>query len=210
MDLKNIFQSSVLNEIQELNKKKSLTSQYEREVAMTKKKQLAPVIEFLDMFVKSQIYVKHRDHYVLHSHSIEPQLFSFFIGDSSKSWSPGVSIFIEHPEIEIAIPNNKDEGVIVIFISSHHPDSFLINQKFTNMESAIRALGNFLGRCAVKIDKPQAVLSEDSSTVSPLPVKKDANFFSNVPMNPKPKTSSQNGSNATIDRMFNNENDENN
>ena len=116
MDLKDIFQNSVLNEIQEQNKKKSLTSQYEREVASAKKKQLAPVQEFLQMFVDSQIYVKHCDYYTSKNH--EPQLFSFFLGDSSKSWSPGVSIFIEHPEIEIAIPNNKHDGQIVIFISS--------------------------------------------------------------------------------------------
>lgn len=185
MDLKDIFQNSVLNEIQEQNKKKSLTSQYEREVASAKKKQLAPVQEFLQMFVDSQIYVKHCDYYTSKNH--EPQLFSFFLGDSSKSWSPGVSIFIEHPEIEIAIPNNKHDGQIVIFISSHHPDSFLISQKFTTMESAIKSLGSFLGRCVVKIDKPQATLnSQNKSQVE----SKEIQFFQNIPLNPR-KTENQ-------------------
>lgn len=202
MDLKSIFQNSVLNEIQELNKKKSLTSQYEREVAMNKKKQLAPVIEFLDMCVKSQIYVKHKDNFSLHGRSMEPQLFSYFIGDSSKSWSPGISIFIEHPEIEIAIPNNTDQGVIVIFISSHHPDSFLINQKFTSLESAITALGKFLGRCIVKMDKPQAAFSDDSYSGSH--ASQDPNFFNNAPLNPKPKnTNPPKSGSSNIDRMFN-------
>lgn len=196
MDLKDIFQNSVLNEIQEQNKKKSLTSQYEREVATVKKKQLAPVEEFLNMFVDSQIYVKHCDYYT--SKNTEPKLFSFFWGDSSKTWSPGVSIFIEHPEIEIAIPNHKDDGSVIIFISSHHPDSFLINQKFTNMESAIKALGSFLGRCVIKIEKPQAILNSNIANKSSTDIKEN-HFFNNVPSNPR---TSKINSQHTLSKIF--------
>lgn len=203
MDLKDIFQNSVLNEVQEQNKKKSLTSQYEREVASAKKKKLAPVEEFLNMFVESKVYVKHKEYYSLMGKSEEPQLFSFYMGDSSKRWSPGVSIFIEHPEIEIAIPNHEDSGKIVIHNASHHPDSFLINQKFTSIESAIKALAIFLGRCVVKIEKPQAILTENSSTVNPLDGK-EPKFFNNVPPNPKVKSNAQ----TTISKIFNENKDE--
>ena len=55
----------------------------------------------------------------------------------------------------------------------------------------------------VKIEKPQAILTENSSTVNPLDGK-EPKFFNNVPPNPKVKSNAQ----TTISKIFNENKDE--
>lgn len=187
MDLNEIFLKSYLNEYNEKEKKKILHSQEDRLIAAQKKKKLAIIEEFLQKFVDLEIYVHHKDQYTKNSASTEhitPQKFQFYLVDSSKSWSPGISILFEHPaEVEIAIPNKPDEeGVVVIKVASHHPDHYILEQKFQNFESACEALGRFLGKCTVRIAKdPKKYFKEQAA-------KKSAgaygDFVNNVPDEP--------------------------
>jgi hypothetical protein len=163
MDLDEIM-SSYLNEVTEKEKKKIQTSQEDRLIAAKKRKILEPVRLFLQKFVDLEVTVNHRDQYTKNSNSFpEPQKFSFEEIDSSKSWSPGVSILINHPaEIEIAVPNHPtEEGLIIIRVATHHPDAYILEQKFNNVESACKALAKFLGKCTISIGKNPSILTKE-------------------------------------------------
>lgn len=201
IDLKNIFQNTFVNEVQERHKKQSLNAQQEREISLDKKEKLEPFIQFLQMFVDAGVYVKHRDFYSAYKNGdcSEPVKFQFYLGDSSFKWHPGISIFIENPSIEIAIPNRQDEGVVVIFLSSRHPDRFIIDQNFTSMEKALKALGSFISKCTVKIDTPYAIAPKTPATLE------DDKFFNNIPSNPKVGKSI---AKQNIEQLFGNEDKE--
>ena len=146
MDLDEIM-SSYLSEVTEKEKKKVQTSQEDRAIAAKKRKILEPVRVFLQKFVDLEVSVNHRDQYTKNSNSFpEPQKFSFEEIDSSKSWAPGISILLNHPaEIEIAVPNHPaEDGLIIIKVATHHPDAYMLEQKFNNVESACKALAKFL------------------------------------------------------------------
>jgi hypothetical protein len=149
---------SYLKEYTEKEKKKIIHSQEERLIAAQKKKKLAIMEEFLQKFVDLEVIVNHRDQYTKNSTSfeaMEPQKFKFYLVDSSKTWSPGISIFFDHPcEVEIAIPNKvEEEGVVVIKVASHHPDAYILEQKFHSFDAACKALARFLSKCTVRIGK---------------------------------------------------------
>lgn len=184
MDINKIFQETFLNEVQERNKKQSLSSRDQRDVAEAKLQKLIPIKEFLDLFVDAQVYVRHKDFYSPYKKEPldEPVLFSYYTGTSSHKYSPGISIFIEHPEIEIAIPNKREEGIVVIYPTSRTPDDFLISQHFENFDNAVKALGKFISRCTIKIERPQGIIASNTSNNS-------NNFFSSIPTNPKEKKS---------------------
>jgi hypothetical protein len=166
MDLDDIFMSSYLNEFSEKEKKKILLSQEEREIAEQKKNQLEVIETFLQKFVDLDISVNHCHQYTKNTatlQGVEPQKFSFYLVDSSKRWAPGISIWFNHPaEVEIAIPNKiQEDGVVVIRVSTHHPDAYILEQKFYNFKSACEALGKFLGKCTTSIGKdPRQYMKE--------------------------------------------------
>ena len=158
MDLDDIFIKSYLNEVNEKEKKRTLLSQEERVIANQKKVKLDIIGRFLQKFVDLDVMVNHSDQYTKNTKTmdgIEPQKFSFYLVDSSKTWAPGISIWFDHPAVvEIAIPNKpQEEGVVVIKVASHHPDSYLLEQRFLSFEQACQALGRFLGRCTTHIGK---------------------------------------------------------
>lgn len=158
MDLDDIFMRSYLNEFSEKEKKKILLSQEDREIAAQKRRQLEVIENFLQKFVDLEISVNHCDQYTKNTKTlvgVEPQKFSFYLVDSSKSWAPGISIWFNHPaEIEIAIPNKpQEEGVVVIRVATHHPDAYILEQRFFNFQTACEALGKFLGKCTTSIGK---------------------------------------------------------
>lgn len=166
MNLDDIFFKSYLQEFSEKEKKKILTSQEDRIIANRKKIQLVPIGDFLQRFVDLEVTVNHCGQYTKNAKSstvVEPQKFNFYWVDSSKSWSPGVSIFFDHPaEVEIAVPNNENDGVVIIKVASHHPDAYILEQHFSSQENACIALGKFLGRCTVSIGKnPSKYLNKD-------------------------------------------------
>lgn len=172
MNLDEIFMQSYLKEYTEKEKKKIIHSQEERLIAAEKKKKLAIMEEFLQKFVDLEVMVNHRDQYTKNSTSlegIEPKKFEFYLVDSSKTWSPGISIFFDHPcEVEIAIPNKTEEdGVVVIKVASHHPDAYILEQKFHTFDAACKSLARFLSKCTVKIGKdPRGYVKEALSKKS--------------------------------------------
>lgn len=172
MNLDEIFMQSYLKEYTEKEKKKIIHSQEERLIAAEKKKKLAVIEEFLQKFVDLEVMVNHRDQYTKNSTSlegVEPKKFEFYLVDSSKTWSPGISIFFDHPcEVEIAIPNKTEEdGVVVIRVSSHHPDAYILEQKFHTLDAACKSLARFLSKCTVKIGKdPRGYVKEALSKKS--------------------------------------------
>jgi hypothetical protein len=198
IDIKNIFEETFFTEVQERNKKQSLSAQREREISSGKKKMLAPIIQFLDMFVESKVYVRDKDYYspmAIHK-ELEPVLFSYYLGDSSKLWSPGISIFIDHPGMEISIPNKIDDTVVNFHLYNHHPDKYIIEQQFPNMEKALKSLGTFLARCAVKIESPQNFFKkEDTQNVK-------NNIFNSKPINPQLNNLAKNVAKQNVDSLF--------
>lgn len=158
MNLDEIFLKSYLDDFNEREKKKTAHTNEDREIAKQKRRKIKIIEDFLQKFVNLEIHVTHKDQYsknvldVLPANSVP---FEFYLVDSSKAWSPGVSILFDHPcEVEIAIPNKDKDGAVVIKVASHHPYSYILEQKFTNFEAACEALARFLSKCTVKIGKP--------------------------------------------------------
>lgn len=180
MDLDEIM-SSYLSEVTEKEKRKVQTSQEDRAIAAKKRKILEPIRIFLQKFVDLEVTVHHRDQYTKNINIFpDPQKFSFEEIDSSKSWAPGISILLNHPaEIEIAVPNHpQEDGLIIIKVATHHPDAYILEHKFTDVESACKSLARFLGKCTVSIGKDPVVLAKEQNykkTVS------NNNFFNHVP-----------------------------
>lgn len=180
MDLDEIM-SSYLSEVTEKEKKKVQTSQEDRAIAAKKRKILEPVRVFLQKFVDLEVTVNHRDQYTKNSNTFpDPQKFSFEEIDSSKSWAPGISILINHPaEIEIAVPNHPaEDGLVIIKVATHHPDAYILEQKFNNVESACKALARFLGKCTISIGKDPSVLAKEQNFKKTV---QNNNFIHNVP-----------------------------
>lgn len=180
MDLDEIM-SSYLSEVTEKEKKKVQTSQEDRAIAAKKRKILTPVRLFLQKFVDLEVTVNHRDQYTKNTNIFpEPQKFSFEEIDSSKSWAPGISLLINHPaEIEIAVPNHPTEdGLVIIKVATHHPDAYILEQKFNNVESACKALAKFLGKCTISIGKDPAMLAKEQNFKRTV---QNNSFIQNVP-----------------------------
>lgn len=156
MDYDDLFIKSYLKDVQENENKKIRVSKEERAIAKEKEAKLEFIKKFLQKFVDLGVRVHHSDQYTKNTKTDvtnSPQDFSFYIIDSSKSWAPGFSILFNHPAmVEIAIPNNPEyEGVVVIKVATHHPDAYILEQKFSTYESACEALGRFLGKCTHSI-----------------------------------------------------------
>ncbi len=184
MNLDDIFLQSFLKDYTQREKQKIIHSQEDRAIAAQKKKKLEIIEEFLQKFVDLEVSVTNRDQHTKNAsgfEGLEPQKFKFYLVDSSKTWSPGISIFFDHPcEVEIAIPNKtEEEGVVVIKVASHHPDSYILEQKFYNFESACKALARFLSKNTVKIGKdPRKYVRENLNKKPP------TDFLQNIPENP--------------------------
>lgn len=172
MDLDDIFLQSYLKDYAQREKQKIIHNKEDRAIATEKKKKIEIIEKFLQKFVDLEVIVNHKDQYTKNTSSlssIEPQKFKFYLVDSSKTWSPGISIFFDHPcEVEIAIPNKPiDEGVVVIKVASHHPDSYMLEQKFNNFEGACKALARFLSKNTVKISKdPRKYVRENLQKIN--------------------------------------------
>ncbi len=167
MNLDEIFLQTYLKDYAQREKQKIIHSQEDRIIANEKKKKLAIIEEFLQKFVDLEVIVNNRDQYTKNVASLEgltPQKFKFYLVDSSKAWSPGISIFFDHPcEVEIAIPNKtEEEGVVIIKVASHHPDAYILEQKYYSMEAACKSLARFLSKNTVKIGKnPRKYIREN-------------------------------------------------
>lgn len=168
--------SSYLHEVTEKEKRKIQSSKEDRAISLKKRNTLEPVRNFLQKFVDLEVKVNHRDQYTRNMNTFsEPQKFTFEEIDSSKSWAPGISILINHPaEIEIAVPNHvAQDGVIIIKVATHHPDSYILEQKFNSIESVCFSLAKFLSKCTVSIGKDPSILTKDNNL-------KKSSYYSNT------------------------------
>jgi len=121
---------------------------------------LKPVRKLLKMFTKNKLIVKNTNTYKkirTFREDVEPVVFAVLEGESSPSWSPGTSLFFDHPsEVEIAVPNVRNrskEGLIVIRCSNGHPLSEKINNtKYETVEKACEAISELLINSLVSIN----------------------------------------------------------
>lgn len=216
MDLDDIFMRSYLNDYEAQHKKEILQSQEEREIAERKRKKLEIIKLFLQKFVDLEVIVKHCHHYTKNTATlanIEPQPFEYYEKDSSNLWAPGISILFNHPaEVEIAIPNHiEDEGVVVIRASTHHPDAYVLEQKFSTFEAACEALGEFLRRCTVSMKDPREYLEDIQQKIKPVTKEQHTSFIHNVPEEPpedihmssKDSVKSTSGKNLSLKKISN-------
>lgn len=208
MNLDDIFLKSYINEFSEREQKKASHSIEDRKIAEIKYKKLAIIEEFLQKFVDIGLLVTHKDQFSKNTIGIEDinaQPFEFYQADSSKSWAPGISILFDHPcEVEIAIPNKAEQGVVIIKVASHHPYAYILEQKFNNFENACEALARFLSKCTVRITKdPSTIIKQNKPTVKTN--KNPQELFNNLPDAPpkSKKTESKDGvSLSKINELF--------
>jgi len=172
-----ILNNSFLKEFSELEKKRLQDNQEHRDIAKIKKQQLMHVETFLQKFVDLDIYVRYcsqalTTHFEANQQNT-PQKFEFYYADSSKKWSPGVSIFFDHPaQVEIAIPNNtEDDGIVVMHVISNHPYAYLLEQRFDSHNAVFEALAKFLAKCTIKINSPpKKHIKQMSESRNPMPL----------------------------------------
>lgn len=156
MDIDNLFNESFLNGYKENVKKKLSTTNEQKTIAESKKKQLETIAKFLDKAIENEVYVKHADTYLLSSlilDDLKPQKFTYRFEESSPPWAPGISIIFDHPgKVEIAIPNQPEkDGVVKIHLSSPHPAAYLFQGVFSSQRQVCEAIGRFLGKSTTSV-----------------------------------------------------------
>jgi hypothetical protein len=159
VDIENVFIKSYLMEFAEIEKKKILLSRKNEEIALAKKEKLIEIEKFLKKFIDFGVVVFnknkffHNDGIKEEDFDLENKKFIFYYMDSSKTWSPGISLCFDNPAaVEIAVPNNREDGYVVVKVSSDHPDAYILEQKFLNPISVCDALGKFLSKNTVSLN----------------------------------------------------------
>lgn len=134
---------------------------------------LIQIRRLLKRLADAGVVVGHRDAYdrSLGSRHMPPQMLSVTEGESSPKWSPGVSLYIDHPALlEVAVVNaghRKQNGLIAIGCSSEHPDRHTLGGPFFDTDQACMALAEFLSRNTVRIERPD-ILRPDDDPITPL------------------------------------------
>lgn len=164
-NLQNIFIENFLKNYDIAEKKKILLTKEDQLLIERKNKSLDVMREFLSEFVKQGVKVRHKDFYninIIDKSAIQDQKFMYYDSETSKSWAPGISIMFDHPaEVEIAIPNEKIEGAVIVKVASYHPASKYLERKFHSFEEACKYLSYFLCESTVSVDGDyQRTLSE--------------------------------------------------
>lgn len=153
----NIFVENFLKNYDAAEKKKILLSREDQVLIEMKDKKLEIIRNFLSEFVKQGVQVRHKDFYnntIVDKSLAQDQRFNFYNSETSQSWAPGVSIMFDHPaEVEIAIPNERQEGVVIIKVATYHPSSRLLERKINSYEDACKALAAFLSTSVVCVDE---------------------------------------------------------
>lgn len=155
-ELHNIFVENFLKNYDAAEKKKILLSREDQVLIEMKDKKLEIIRNFLSEFVKQGVQVRHKDFYnntIVDKSLAQDQRFNFYNNETSRSWAPGVSIMFDHPaEVEIAIPNERQEGLVIIKVATYHPSSRLLERKINSYEDACKALAAFLATSVVSVD----------------------------------------------------------
>jgi len=148
--LQNIFIEEFLRQFEEKEQKKILINREQQLIAERKSKRLNAIRQFLDQFVEQGVMVYHKDRFnkdIPDKEQIvkEEQSFKHYDADSSAVWSPGISIWFDHPaEVEIAVPNEQKDGFIIIKVATPNKHSHILENKYENVEDACKALAKFL------------------------------------------------------------------
>jgi effector-binding domain-containing protein len=131
-----------------------------------KSKALTPVRALLKSLIDANVIVRSRfcwdrfsngkkESTLKHKEDLEDKPLAVFESSSSPSWSPGVSLILEHPaRIEIAIPNQRDSyklGAIIIRSSTEHPDAHILHRRFSSIEEGCNALAEFIAENTVSV-----------------------------------------------------------
>lgn len=114
---------------------------------------LVPVRKLLFRLCKRGIMVTHADRQGAQRHI--PQPLACTENESSPTYQPGNSIYIEHPaQLEIAVDNNGPDGVgnLVIRCATRHPLSGSIDGTYADAGAAMNALSDFIAASMVSIN----------------------------------------------------------
>ena len=133
--------------IKEKEKREKIYNKHNGQKMEQKEKSLLPMRMMLKKIVDAGLIVNNANCYHLSLKNLEDQEFKVYEADSSPSWRPGTSLYIDHPaRIEIAVPNNvKKEGELIIRFSSEHPDANDFNGRvFNTSQDACKAFASFL------------------------------------------------------------------
>lgn len=141
-----------LHTVEDRHVRQARIARLNEEIVLQKNKHLIPLRKLLKRLMDLNLVVTNSARHAggIVSPNTAPVSLQVHEGDSSPTWAPGISLFLEHPaELEIAVPNEKDVkelGLVVIRCSTHHPDSSLFNGPFHTSGAACEALAEFLAR----------------------------------------------------------------
>lgn len=149
-----------LSAVDKKQKQQNAEINHQSRAIARKNKHLIPLRQFLHGLSQCGVHVPHgamHDPMAISRH-MNTQPFTVQEGESSPSWKPGISLYIDHPApIEIAISNpdrEMSDGLIVISCPDFHPKRNLLHGPFRNVDDAIAALSQFLVDTTVRVDRP--------------------------------------------------------
>lgn len=149
-----------LSAVDQKQKQQHLETTHQSRAIARKNKHLIPLRQFLLGLSQCGVYVNHGSLYdpMRITWHLNPQPLQVTEGESSPSWKPGVSLYLDHPaQIEIAISNPDKEphdGLIIITCPDFHPHRHLLHGPFRSSDEAIDALSQFLVKNTVRVDRP--------------------------------------------------------
>lgn len=141
-----------LDTLGERNSREQRRKMAEQEIINAKDRALIPMRQLLKRLVDMNLIVSNAGRFDTGRFYENPAPVSFEVAESESSprWRPGNSLYLDHPaEIEIAIPNQSDQGdlgVVIITCTTDHPDKSMLQGPFRTMGQACEALAEFLAR----------------------------------------------------------------
>ncbi len=145
-----------LSAFDDRKKKETQRAMHESRKIAAKRQALQPIRNFLQHFVTMGLIVQHGRAGEPGVGPDEQVKFRFYEGESSPTWSPGVSLYFDHPaEVEIAIPNEsqlEEFGPVAIRSVTNHKDRNMLHRKFQSVDAAKDAVARFLGKNAIAIE----------------------------------------------------------
>ena len=129
---------------------------------------LIPIRMMLKKLMDAEVYVTNN---AVHDTSLRtktyaPKKLDVWEAQSSPTWIPGGSIFLDHPaQLEIAVTNHtkkeKNKKIIISCVDDH-PKKYLFQSSFDTPELACKALAEFLSHSTVDIKRPEILLGQET------------------------------------------------
>lgn len=154
----------------EKERKKQEKENFLQKILKTKREKLDPIKQFLREFEKIHVKVRNSDNGTPGVGLQVAQRFTVYEKESSSSWSPGVSIYFDHPlKVEIAVPNDSKQGLFVINTVTDDP---IWTQKFKsrifkNADEVKQILAVFMAEMALSIDNDPRFKERERLTIRP-------------------------------------------